>query len=311
MSLIGQIINELADPSIGLSGPLLKTQVFASRVGNAALKEWTSNELTGYQHCEDVPLYRRYQSHLTMNYQMNPFAQVQIEKPVAINHLSLESAKKLVVAEFTESVVALERIRDKNLDRVNFAVSAAQQGNYQNSLRKLNEANREIVILDIYKELSGTLPAQILDSVRQKLLEFMLAIEAEYGEKTDIVQLQQYSQNITTIMNTTINNSGHNAAINAGAGATVTTSSVVNIGSRDELANRLREQAVSELDIEELMTVVDQESPDLSSDRFSQPVNTWISKMLNKALDGTWSIGVGTAAGVITELIKAYYGMSK
>ena len=38
-------------------------------------------------------------------------------------------------------------------------------------------------------------------------------------------------------------------------------------------------------------------------------VNNWIKKMMNKSLDGSWQIGIGTAGTLLADAIKGYYGM--
>ncbi|MEO6137002.1 MAG: hypothetical protein ABIP35_17745 [Ginsengibacter sp.] len=64
MQLISDIINELVDPAKSLSGPFLKTKLFASKIKNQPLLTWVNLELNGYTDEQDIPSYRIYGSRL-------------------------------------------------------------------------------------------------------------------------------------------------------------------------------------------------------------------------------------------------------
>ena len=63
-------------------------------------------------------------------------------------------------------------------------------------------------------------------------------------------------------------------------------------------------------DINGLRSIIDTDAPDAANKRFGPQVNQWLKKMLEKAIDGSWQIGIGTAGGVLAELINSYYGIS-
>jgi hypothetical protein len=56
--MIKEIIDLLSDDEKSLSTPLLKTQVFASRLGNENLYAWVTKELNGFGINDEVPEYR-------------------------------------------------------------------------------------------------------------------------------------------------------------------------------------------------------------------------------------------------------------
>lgn len=77
----------------------------------------------------------------------------------------------------------------------------------------------------------------------------------------------------------------------------------------DDLKNLLQKNEVTEEDIEELKLIIENEKPDFENKRLGEKTNTWISKMVNKSLDGTWAIGIGAAGKLLADGIKAYYGL--
>lgn len=148
----------------------------------------------------------------------------------------------------------------------------------------------------------------VLSKVRNSLLDFMLKIDSEFGNISEIEELKTKKNEISTIMSQTIiNNSGDGNILNTGDAAKIDATITITKGNKDELSSHLRETGAEEVDIEELMRVIDQEEP--KTDTFSPQVNSWIQKMIGKALEGTWKVGIGAAGGLLASAIKMYYGI--
>lgn len=77
----------------------------------------------------------------------------------------------------------------------------------------------------------------------------------------------------------------------------------------DGLEKLLHNNQVAKEDIEELKEIVQTEEPDRENKRLGAKANGWISKMVNKSLDGTWAIGIGAAGKLLADGIKYYYGL--
>lgn len=58
----------------------------------------------------------------------------------------------------------------------------------------------------------------------------------------------------------------------------------------------------------ELIEIIDTEEPNAENKTFGEKVNGWIVKMVNKALDGSWNVGIGAAGSLLAEAIWKYYG---
>ncbi len=79
-------------------------------------------------------------------------------------------------------------------------------------------------------------------------------------------------------------------------------------GSFYSLKDMLSKNGVSSEDISELKMILESEKPNNVKKIFGNQTNGWVSKMISKSLDGSWSIGIGAAGKLLADGIKAYYG---
>lgn len=80
-------------------------------------------------------------------------------------------------------------------------------------------------------------------------------------------------------------------------------------GNKAELKKHLTDIGVSEEDTAELIEIIDSEEPNRDKKTFREKVNGWTTKMLSKALDGSWNVGIGAAGSLLAEAIGKFYGM--
>lgn len=75
------------------------------------------------------------------------------------------------------------------------------------------------------------------------------------------------------------------------------------------LEDLLLNNKVAKEDVEEIKEIVTAETPDKENGRLGPRANSWIAKMVQKSLDGTWAIGIGAAGKLLADGIKHYYGL--
>lgn len=307
MKLINDIINELIDTDKSISSPLLKTKVLASRLQNDVLLNWVSNELKGYDNSSDLPDYRKYKGNITGTY-INGHMQYN-DQPVPTIGLKREFEEVLRSMDFNQSIASLEILKGENKSgTLEHTFPAELTGLIQQNWRKMG--NPYLQLINCKKSISVNAVVEILSYVRNNLLDFMLKIDSEFGNITEIEELKTKKEEIATIMNQTIiNNSGDGNVVNTGEKANISASININKGSKDELVKHLQDIGLSKTDTAELVEIIDTEEPNFENKTFGQKVNNWTQKMLGKALDGSWNIGIGAAGNLIAEAIKAYYGM--
>ena len=102
------------------------------------------------------------------------------------------------------------------------------------------------------------------------------------------------------------NTFGNNATIIVGDNNHVKSS--ITEGNFDSLKELFVKNGISESDITELKSIMEQEVPDTEKKLFGIKTNGWISKMVLKCLDGSWAIGIGASGKLLADGIKAFYG---
>lgn len=302
MKLLESIINDLVVTNVSLSDPLLKTKVLATRIRNAQLLKWVEGELSGYEEKADLPLYRKSKGIVKGNFLNGNKQYTNVDVPVG--HLDNEILEKLIAIYDRDSVSSIEKLIGQK--GVKMSLNSYVKPYLEDSIRELG--NWYFELTSVYLEIPATFLSNILSSVRSKLLEFMLALEQEFGVEADITILSKNNQTITHIMNTTINNSGDGAVINNGDNNNIEANITVNQGNKDALKTKLVEEKVAVNDAEELIKIIDTSTP-VSKDNFGEPVNNWVQTMIGKALNGSWQVAIGAAGNILAQAIQAYYGL--
>ncbi|WP_116789103.1 AbiTii domain-containing protein [Flavobacterium psychrotrophum] len=304
MELVSQIINDLIDDSKSLNSALLKTKVLANRIQSIELLNWASKELTGYSDNRDLPQYRKAKhAYLKGDYIQgnNLFKNADIPTDGLENDLE----KKLLLHDFSDSIKSLESLISKNNPKIGFPLNPTIVAFLESNIQ--NNGNPYFQLLNVNKIASTTIIVEILSNVRDKLLDFMLEIDKQFDNITEIRDLKMKSEEIKSIVNNTIIQ-GDGNVLNTGEKANIKNINKINKSNKTDLISALKDNGVSDGDISELVEIIDQEEP-ISETSMGPVVNKWIGKMLNKAIDGSWNIGIGAAGGVLVEIIKQYYGM--
>lgn len=312
MKLISDIINDLVDSERTLTGPFLKTKVFASKIENDILLDWINLELKGYHDNRDLPSYRKFDCLLVGDWiNGTGFRYMQGKNmQLPISGYGDEWQDYFTTFWFRQSISTLE----------NFLLSDNEQRQLIEPLppdiseiiaRKIRaNGNPYFSLTSASKRISLNSVTEILSTLRSNLLDFMIKIDKEFGYVTDINQLTKednLSNQITNIMSQTIiHNQGDSNIVNTGNNNTNT----INFekGNFDGVEKIFKESGISENDINQLKKVIDLEKSSVEEKTFGTKVNAWIKKMLAKSLDGTWKISIGVAAKLLSDVIAHYYG---
>ena len=308
MNLISNIIQELIDSDTSLDAPLFKTKVLASRIKNNELLYWVNNEINGYPKGTVIPEYRMTKTTIRANY-MNGYYQYQ-NQALSTCDLPEPLAEKLNTKELDESVSVLESLyrstRDeKNGGVLSIVIPPEAVSFMEHKIRE--KGNPYFHIIKAWRELGADYILQTLSVIKSKLLDFMLALEEEFGMETPIENLQANKNKVTQIMNSTIINAGEGNVINTGENSNLTVNITINKGDKTQLEKALLDNAISKEDAQELIAVVDDEQP-VAANNYGDKVKKWMQKMLGKAVDGSWQVGIGAAGTILAEILKQYYG---
>lgn len=307
MKLLSNIINELIDTDKTISSPILKAKVFASRIQNKELLEWLNKELGGYDTSEELPEYRVYKCHLNGSYINGNMKYTNVS--IGTTGLDENISERLKYMSFYQSISSLEQdIVENKSGSLTQDLPAELISYIGDNIRK--KGNPYYNLIDARKSLSTSAITEILSVVRNKLLDFVLKIDEEFGSITEIKDLRYKSQEIQKIVNKTIiKTSGDGNLINTGENAKIKSSIKISKGNKTDIRNRIKEVGLTEKDAEELIEIIDNDNPDLENERFGDKVNLWIQNMIGKALNGSWQVSIGAAGSILAEIIQQYYGV--
>lgn len=304
MKLIGIIISELVNPDKSISSPLLKAKVLASQLKNNELLYWLSNELIGYEKNDDLPQYRIFSGIVTGTY-INA-GMLYNNQPIPTIGIDKELEKIIHTVYLNQSISALDSplLKSEN-SRLGRTFPAELTGLIQDNWKKMG--NPYLQLMSCRVSVSAQAITEVLSSVRNSLLDFMLKIDNEFGNIVEIEELKTKGKEISTIMSQTIINTSGNGNVVNTVDKSIKATVKITKSSKDELVKYLTDNGVSEADTTELVKIIDSEEPNREKNTFGKGVNEWIKKMLSKALDGSWKVGIGAAGSLLAKAIGKYY----
>ena len=302
MKLLTDLISELSEPQPSLIDALVKTKVLLHRVGRRDLVEWVNNEINGYPDEALLPSYRVVPAHVKGNVTNNACSYT--DHPLPTMHLTKDQRKGLEELEMRDSIAVLEGLAKhdtKGLQRplpLEYAAffNKALSGGY-----KVQQAWCDIGI--------GRF-AQITAQVRSKLLDFLLEVSERVGTdmSEEAVKRVAQSPEAGSMFNNAI--FGDNVTILVGHNNQQSVRNSVERADFESLAAFLRTKQVEEQDVAALRHAIaaDSSSAEVSEEKFGPETRSWLSRMMDKAINTTWQIEIGVAGGLLTNALSKYYG---
>lgn len=315
--VLNNVINDLIDADKSLINPLMKLNYFGRITKNTELTEYTLNEIKGYSADSNLPEYRKVGSRLYVDFQAGWNSHPNKEIPI----LGLEKD----IQEFCSHIPVYESIRE--IENINSKFSE-EGSSYElqfpiplELLPQIQPYATKLYRSDIRMQVTGarlvgnsSKMLGITETVRTNLLAFSMEIAEQFGYEIELADYneQREENNKTILQYMTTNNittTGDGNFINTGDKAKIEAHINISKGNKEELIKYLQENGVSPEDTAELAEIIDTEEPNLENKTFGKKVGDWTKKMIGKAVDGGWNVGIGTAGSLLAEAIGKYYGL--
>lgn len=313
--VLNNVINDLIDADKSLINPLMKLNYFGRLTKNEELTNYTNNEINGYPADAEIPKYRKLGSRLFVDFQAGFHPHPHKEIPLGILDEDLqEFCKEIPVFDSIREIEQMNsNLKENGSPEVQLPIPLELLPRIQPPAIKLYKSTARLQITGARLIGNGLKILRITEQVRTNLLSFSMKLADEFGYviKIEDFNKRQASNNQTIIKYMTTNNiknAGDGNVINTGEKARITANIQITKGNKSELSDFLQEKGVSEADTQELIEIIDKEDPDRENKKFGNDVNEWIKKMMGKALDGSWGIGIGTAGSLLAEAIGSFYG---
>lgn len=278
--------------------------MLAARLKNEPFQEWLIWESNGYPEDVKVPNYRVWSLEVKGNFSGWGGSGLQ-NMPIPLAVIPEKVRKFYEQYECKQSVASIEAVLVKS----NSGGGTMQISTGDLALMLGQKVYGGQNCIQAWAECAEGHLVDVLNSVRNRILDFTLAIEKEapgVGEKgqdsSGIIKTEKVSQ----IFYMTIYGGAANL-VGIANDSTVT----FNIGTKDfqSLQQVLEQNGVQKTDLSELKGALDSESVKNSSEGFGPKVSMWIAKMMQKAADGSWQIGLGAAGDLLARAITKYYGL--
>ena len=306
-----KVAQKIRDGATGSDVPLGELLRLCMRLGkqlsNEELVSWARNEASGYKNANDLPDYRVIQTQVNGSFNGPMSSSIRgIQIPPSL--IDERHRKVLFSAELMESVGQIEAYsKSTSGDMFQLPWPGDVIRYYQR--KQFFEGN--YVIESAYRVMSTQSFAGVLETIRTRVLDFILQIEEELGldidQSDENAELEEVSsQSVTTVFHNTIY--GGNVSL-ANAGNINIDSININVGNLDQLKSYLHSLGIDEEDISSLEGII-QEEPKPVKGGFGPKVSRWLSKVSVKALKGGLSVGRDIATSLITKALMLYFGMS-
>lgn len=315
--LLQEVIDDLVNTDKSLSAALMKLNYFAKLIKNQELIDYTEHELNGYkQNIDKIPSYRKTGGRLFIDFQAYIHKHSGKELPISMIDEKYQDAFRYIY--IAEGIAAVEyhakEVQGKDsTGHISNELPMDLLSILQTPASQFYKTDVRIDVIGARILGNSSVVIEIPNAIRTKLLDFAMSISDTFGYDIEIETFNKKAdinnQTIIHQMNTTINNSGDGNVINTGNENQIENNVTLYKGDIERLQKELRQQGIEDADIEEISQIVTTENPKSESNLLGEKSNSWISKIINKSLNGIGKIATGVSANLLATFIKQYYGM--
>jgi hypothetical protein len=301
LSLLEEIQKEAVDSGSDVGALLRKCKVLAARLGSQPLEDWLLWESNGYPDDVQVPDYRIWPLQLKGHFS-GPFGSGMKNAPIPLICLPEDVREKYEKYECRQSIASIEQL-----------IKGYQKGSLYVPTGDLSvflgtNVYKGQNCVQAWAEFGVGSLLELLNAVRNRILDFSLAIWKENPNAGDTSTHSGKAiepARVTQIFNTTVYGGAANLIGNA-PDSRITFNLITNDFS--SLEDALLRNGISKEDVEDLRAALEADTRPASKERFGPRVSAWISGMMKKAAEGSWSVTISVAGNLLAKAISKYYG---
>jgi hypothetical protein len=304
MELIQQIRELAVDGSSDVSTLLRRAKVLAATLKNPTLRDWVDHELGGYPDSASIPEYRRIPSFPQGNFSgfgalINDYA-----LPISAMPASLQRNAKFVEARQPIREIAALAAKQSDELRVPWPPEAVF------ILRDKIKLTGGYQLVEIFQPIGSAQLEAIIDAVRNRLLDLVLALEelAPEASSSDHALGQIPQDAVARVVNVMV--LGSQNVVTTADTLAQSVSIGVPLGDLAALLSQLRTVGLDADELRELEAAVQADGP-RPDPTFGSRVKEWLGKALTKGVGGAWDITKATVPTLITKALGQYYGWDK
>ena len=307
MSLLRDIQSDVIDSSVDISVILRKCKVLAARLGNKPFEKWVDEELNGYSDHKTLPDYR-IATVLSKGHFSGIAGSGLKNADIPLGCIPEEYRKNMGTSHFMQPIAAyvalLKNSKGDNFQEPwlpDFVAHFAQK------------IYRNMNCMVAWKVIPHTSIVEIIEAVRNRILNFVLEIEKEApdaGEaKLNKPPIPQ--DRVTQVFNTTIYGNVGNIA---DGNQNVTQTATISVAENDveSLKSFLLSIGVPKGEVKKLEVALSQDAAtDVKKNKIlGFSVLGWIGSISAKIATGAVSVIKGVGSELIVKAILLYYGVA-
>ncbi len=302
MSLLEEIQLATIDNGTDLGTVLRKCKLLAASLHSQPLEDWLIWESNGYPENVQVPDYRIWPLTVKGNFVGSGWTISRAPIPPAL--LPENVRDRYDRYQCRMSITAVEEVIKSSPSGV-VSVSTADL-----MLLLSGKVYTNQQCINAWAEFSTSDLVELVNSVRNRVLDFCIALrkkEAEVPATPETERVEIEPRVVTQIFQTTIFGGSANLVGVSDHSVIALTSFNGDLATIERIL--LSHQVGSE-DIEDLKRALTDEPHPQDNKAFGPKVAAWTSRMMGKAADGTWKVGLSVAGNLIAQLLRNYYGLS-
>lgn len=304
MDLLNEIIATLSSCESGTTNALIKTKVLLFKMGKKDLASWVNHELNGYPDGVELPSYRTVPARLLVNAN-NGFRSYK-GLQVILSHLDDDEYEKANQSRVKLSISQVEQIVVNAEGETSLSQTIPIEIAYAKYCKYLDD---DYEITRCYKDIALHNFTSILTQVRSRLLDFVLELSDQLAEIEGTVSMEEKLKKIDTsnLFNRAI--FGDNTVINLGNNNSLKVTNSITNNDLPALKKHLLENGFDSDDVDALEIAIQTDGPIAGKpSQYGSEVGKWFAKIISKAAQTTFGIGVAATTEVATHALKKYYG---
>ena len=307
MALLQDIIAVATTEDCDVSSLLRKALVLATRLRNEELKTWVGHELNGYPEASLVPEYRR-SNVISYGFFADRFiGEATLQVPISVLPEEFRDEYRCVALQnpINALVDLMARSKDDGSEITFPWPSAARQ--YAQKVSQLQ-------CINAWRSLNPSFVAGVIDTVKTRILSLSLDLESADPSAGDVPSTQKslseakMNQIITTHIHGTVQN------FSAGGDNVMQTATLaVSAGDRESLLQALKSAGLQQEDLRQLSEALAADetvSQSIDVPKMGKRVKAWLGSLHLRAAQGLANVSTEVVAGLVTQAILAYFGIS-
>lgn len=299
-TLLHQIQTEAIDGTTNLASLLRKCRLLAQRIGNEDFKAWVSSELEGYPFDGIIPSYRKHRHPMILGQYSGIGGSGAENVRIPRSAFPDQLRDRWYPVHFHQGIAELENLAGDG--KGHFEISVPPE---IYPMINYSGVRRDFVLVQLKKTVSRGFVIGILDSVRNRLLNFTLELE-EFAPLAGEV-LPEGKDIPAEKVQQTFNTNIWGGVSNFNQAGNNVTQTVVTVGDVESVKRVLEEAGFPAPEVENLAEALTSEKQEPGGG-WGPRVAASAGKLLQKAGEGALKIPGSVAANLIAEVIKNYNG---